>query len=214
MVNLAESAPNVYQEFQAGNFVVKETAGKFNQVSTDLALEHINRMCKTAGGLVGITQTKTALYRWMLTCCNRAQLVKDACMLIGHKTGEKSQTKMESTQNRLSRDEQDVQRIISKLREFNPFERDSEDLICISTNDVAPAEVKDDLLTVQEWDKQLLQQFIHNRFPENAPKQKSSMIKYPRANQRHSQICLQQHQQDKPLMSTFVKKVGICSGDF
>ena len=75
MLKLEKIAPTVYHEFQTGNFVVKETTGTFNQVSTDMALEHINRMCQTAGGLVGITQNKSALDRWMLTCCARSQLV-------------------------------------------------------------------------------------------------------------------------------------------
>ena len=55
MMNLHETAPEVYQQFMEGNFVVKESEGRFNQVSVDLGLEHVNKLCKVAGGIVGIT---------------------------------------------------------------------------------------------------------------------------------------------------------------
>ena len=55
MMNLHETAPEVYQQFTEGNFVVKESEGRFNEVSVDLGLEHINKLCKVAGGIVGIT---------------------------------------------------------------------------------------------------------------------------------------------------------------
>ena len=55
MMFLRQEVPQVYNEFMAGNFVVKETEGLFNQVSTDMALEHVNKLCKVAGGIVGIT---------------------------------------------------------------------------------------------------------------------------------------------------------------
>ena len=56
MLQLPESCPDVWNEFKAGNLVVKENQGSFNQISPDLALEHINKQCKIAGGLVGITK--------------------------------------------------------------------------------------------------------------------------------------------------------------
>ena len=55
MLELQHTAPNVAREFASGNFVIKESDGAFNQVSPDMALEDINKMCKIAGGIVGIT---------------------------------------------------------------------------------------------------------------------------------------------------------------
>ena len=72
MLQLEQTAPAVYEEFCAGNFVIKESAGAFNQIATDLALEHINKQCKVAGGLVGISRTKSALDRWMITFSDQA----------------------------------------------------------------------------------------------------------------------------------------------
>lgn len=53
----------VYQEFQNGNFVVKRSAQKFNQVDPDQSQEWLNGTGKRSGGIVGITKTPTALSR-------------------------------------------------------------------------------------------------------------------------------------------------------
>ena len=49
---LEVSHPDVHQHFMEGNFVVKPTHKAFNQVSTDMALEHVNKVGKVAGGLI------------------------------------------------------------------------------------------------------------------------------------------------------------------
>ena len=63
----ARSVPGVYQGFQRGDFVTKETKSTFNQIADDQALEHVNKSGKVAGGLVGITRTESARDRWCLT---------------------------------------------------------------------------------------------------------------------------------------------------
>ena len=49
MLQLENTAPEVglHAEFIAGNFVVKETAGSFNQIAADQTLEHINKQGKS-----------------------------------------------------------------------------------------------------------------------------------------------------------------------
>ena len=48
-VNLLEvSHPDVHRQFMDGNFVVKSTNKTFNQISTDLALEQVNKVGKVA----------------------------------------------------------------------------------------------------------------------------------------------------------------------
>ncbi|KAG1682021.1 Sprouty-related, EVH1 domain-containing protein 1 [Nymphon striatum] len=55
MYQLATTAPVVFDEFEKGNFVVKESDGKFNQVSADLALEHVTRLAEDTRRMFGIT---------------------------------------------------------------------------------------------------------------------------------------------------------------
>ena len=83
MQQLPHTAPEVNSEFMAGNFVVKESSGSFNQLHTDQALEYINKMCNSSGGLIGITKIQSALNRWMLTCCDRARLSAPAKAMVG-----------------------------------------------------------------------------------------------------------------------------------
>ncbi len=54
-----------------------ETSSRFNQISDDQALEHVNRVGKISGGLVGITRTDSARDRWCLTYSERARLADD-----------------------------------------------------------------------------------------------------------------------------------------
>ena len=82
MLQLEQTSPSVFQEFMAGNFVIKESNGSFNQVATDQALEHINKQCKVAGGLVGLTRTQSAMNRWMITFSDRARLSKDIKQMV------------------------------------------------------------------------------------------------------------------------------------
>ncbi len=58
MLELKHTTSDVAREFTAGNYVIKELAGVFNQVHTDMALEHVNKLCQIAGGIVGITRSQ------------------------------------------------------------------------------------------------------------------------------------------------------------
>ena len=146
MLQLETSAPGVYHEFTEGNFVVKESNGSFNQISPDQALEHINKKCKIAGGLVGLTRRESDLNSWMVTFGERARLADDAKNLVGIEDKE-SVIHDDRGKGRLNRDASDVTKLEAQIRTFNPFGRDTYDLISIATNDVAPPEVKYDLLS-------------------------------------------------------------------
>ena len=86
MLQLQQTSLNVYREFMSGNFVVKEANSSFNQVLSDMALEHINKLCKISGGIVGITSNKAALDRWMLSCCDLSRLTEDIRAVAGLST--------------------------------------------------------------------------------------------------------------------------------
>ena len=55
MKALKMTDPGIYQEFMDGNFSVHKNEIPFCAVGVDHALEHINRIMKVTGGLVGIT---------------------------------------------------------------------------------------------------------------------------------------------------------------
>lgn len=74
---MEHTAPRVLEGFQAGDFIVKESNPRFNQVSDDLGLEHVNKMGKVAGGLIGITISESARNRLGLAYIERARLADD-----------------------------------------------------------------------------------------------------------------------------------------
>jgi len=53
----------VKEEFEAGNFVVKCSPHRFNQVDPDQSQEWLNGVGKKAGGIISITKTTSALCR-------------------------------------------------------------------------------------------------------------------------------------------------------
>ena len=46
MIDLQSTAPEAYEEYKTGNFVLKKANGRFNQVPIDQGTEWINKMCK------------------------------------------------------------------------------------------------------------------------------------------------------------------------
>ena len=76
MQRLQITAPEVSVEFEKGNFVVRTKLAHFNGQSVDLSQEHVIKMCKVSGGIIGITRNESALNRWCLTAsamCKMAQ---------------------------------------------------------------------------------------------------------------------------------------------
>ena len=57
MKQLTVTAPDVHRDFAEGNFVVKRSSHRFNQVPVDQATEWQNRMYKLSSGIIGITPT-------------------------------------------------------------------------------------------------------------------------------------------------------------
>ena len=168
MDKLQHTAPMVYAEFSDGNFVIKGSDQRFIQVSTALALEYVNQMCNVSGGLSSITRTKTALDRWMLTCTDRARLSQDVRDLMGLTKINESHHK-ELNPSRMRRYECDVSKLMHQMQQFDPFGREEQQLICISSiNDVAPDTVRQDTLTAAVRAKQVLIHFIDQRLVTDA----------------------------------------------
>ena len=65
MHKLSDTAPDVYQAFMVGKFVVKRTHGKFVAVGADMALEQtISWWQKSASGIIGNTRKKKFVAMW------------------------------------------------------------------------------------------------------------------------------------------------------
>ena len=57
---------SVLEQFLHGNFVVQKTNRRFSAMPVDQCHEQNNKLIKTAGGFVGLTDNPTGLKRWMV----------------------------------------------------------------------------------------------------------------------------------------------------
>ena len=173
MKSLADKAPEVFEEFVAGNHPVKRATGSFNQVWTDLALEQsINRDSKTHGGLIGNTRSDSAMNRWLLTSHFRADIVattkKMCCM---SEVTDSCKMHKEAGPSRVSRDETDVQKLVNVFQDqlLNPFLADDHktDLVMnLASGMTSTNEISKDLTSALSVGETRLKEFIEKRLIE------------------------------------------------
>ena len=58
--------PDIYHQFQEGNFVVQKYLHVFSTMSIDQTHTQVNKHIKCDGGAVGLTEDQQALHRWMV----------------------------------------------------------------------------------------------------------------------------------------------------
>ena len=66
MLTLPDKHTVIYDEFTKGNFTVKTSNRPFSNMSLDESHEQNNACVNEEGGAVGLTETPTALLRWMV----------------------------------------------------------------------------------------------------------------------------------------------------
>ena len=158
---LPKTAPEVYEAFLCGDFVTKETENSFNQIPDDQALEHVNCSGKVAGGLVGITRTDSERDRWCLTYNGRAKLSEDTKTMF-NAGGKEGDSHRELGKARMRRDEEDVLKLVSCFMKYEVF-RQAENLVSVTTGDVASEEIRHDLLGAEEIGKTIVKEFVQDR---------------------------------------------------
>ena len=161
MKMLPQTAPEVQQAFESGDFVTKETASTFNQIPDDQALEHVNKSGKVAGGLVGITRTDSARDRWCLTYNERAKLSEDTKEMFNVLERECTSAK-DLGKARMRQDAEDVAKLEAQFTKYKVF-RCTSDLVVVTTGDVASNAIKQDLLGIKEIGKKVIKEFVETR---------------------------------------------------
>ena len=77
---------DIRQEFIDRYFEVNKNQILFCAIGVDHALEHINRIMKVTGGLVGITQNASARERFFLIAPDLSRLAEEARKMAGSPT--------------------------------------------------------------------------------------------------------------------------------
>ncbi|XP_038063921.1 uncharacterized protein LOC119734467 [Patiria miniata] len=155
MKSLEKTHPFVLNEFQIGNFAVqRQDVHGFSRVACDMTIEQTaNRDSKTRGGMKGFTTNKGASNRWIRAHHERAAITRQCEEMAGK--GQKMATRKDLTKRRMTRDEQDVQTIMTTISTMiNPFDNDPEtdptELIHLSSGVIASPEVCTDLMKAHE----------------------------------------------------------------
>lgn len=164
MLKLNETHPNVLEEFLMGKFSVQQQSSyNFSKTPCDQVIEQtFNRDSKTKGGLIGITCNKAALHRWVLSHHSRA-LISRQCKIMAGKD-DFTRNRKELDKSRIKQDEASIKDICDTIESMNnPFSDsiDNSELLNIVTGEVAPHDVKTDLLTAFEVGESSLKSFLN-----------------------------------------------------
>jgi hypothetical protein len=124
MPDMLELPTEIKSAFEKGEFSIRQTSGSFNCIWSDMGTEKtIMKDSKGSGGIVAITNQKSALVRWtlarhFLASFSRA-MNNRACI-----TNTSNTAKGEMKQTALRRDEEQVQAIVNHLNETmtDPFD--------------------------------------------------------------------------------------------
>ena len=153
----------VKQEFEAGNFVVKRSSLRFNQVDPDQSQEWLGCIGKKGGGIIGITRTNSALSRWALSFSLRSQLAYDTKIVFGL-AGHDDHVHNETTKGRMKLDSRDEDALLSVLQSFGLFsDKLPQTLQNIANKDLATQDVEEDLLTAAQKGQDQLDAFVEER---------------------------------------------------
>ena len=137
MVQLKDSHPKVYEHFESGAFVVNKTTRVFSAIALNHAHEQKNAAAiKGDGGAVGLTESPSALRRWMIGEPEIAHMVKEfeEQSIPEKKKSAKHHEQVLSTQNAFFKD---VTSLVNSIDQLGiPFKEDSGDLLSMDKIDI------------------------------------------------------------------------------
>ena len=165
MVSLKERHPEIHQAFEEGNFVVNKTANQFSGISLDHAHEQNNALVKGEGGVLGLTESPSALRRWTVGGPEVARMIVEFENAVQnekvHTTSEKHHDATPAVQRKFLKDVQALTQIMRKSG--NPFKDTSSELVVLNSRDIADASVTETMNTIEELGKRKFDEFVTQR---------------------------------------------------
>ena len=135
-----------------------------------MALEQsINADSKTKGGIIGISQSPSAVDRWFLTIHERASVTTAIKKVYGMKDNDNKMHK-EATKARVKQDEDDINKLLSCFTSgltINPFSLESDALVKFATGVVLPDDVAETLVNSTKKGQNQMNNFIEERINSN-----------------------------------------------
>ena len=166
MVTLQTSHPNVYHNFTNGTFVVHKSSHAFSVIVLGHAHEQENASIKGEGGAVGLTETSSALRRWMIGGPEIARMVGEYEEQLNAKKqpSAKHHEQVRSVQKHFLENAKDL--VNTKEEMGNPFQEDSGDLLALDTKEIMPKEVVESVNKIQNLVQNQYKAFVNDRMIE------------------------------------------------
>ena len=163
MTMLHETHPEIADEFQRGNFVIRKSDRPFSSMPIDQAHEQNNALVKGEGGAVGLTENPSALRRWMVAGPEMARMVSEFEQLSDNprKSDPRHHEDHHSFQVSFT---QDVANCVVAFEERqNPFADETGDLIRLHTKEVLPVSVVKTVKEIEEVGSRSFESYVQNR---------------------------------------------------
>jgi hypothetical protein len=166
MYTLKDSDPDIWKEFEAGNWVVCRSTTPFCALGADEALEQQNRAMKVTGGLVGITQQPNALARYFLIAPELNRICQETMQMTGMAEHRNMRRHHHDNISAVRTQETAITKIAAELeRVGNPFLCEDSELINVATKAVFTEEccVASDVKRVESLGAELYTTFKSHR---------------------------------------------------
>lgn len=153
----------VQTAFECGDFVVKKTDAKFNNVAADHAQEWLVGTSKDSGGIVGVTNKQSTLQRWALSFHWRTEITNKTFSMYG--LAPMISKHIEENPGRRKRDISDENTILKYLQHLKILASDIslDQLQNAATKDVATKEIEISLLTAYDEGRKTAMEFVKER---------------------------------------------------
>jgi len=167
---LEATAPEVFEKFMEGGFVVQRSKIPFTAVAADMCLEQtINKSKKSASGVIGITRQKTTVTEWEIIYHEILAISNMYRHLTNSTYSENYDLKVhhDSSENTSNEMEFKIKKVMAYISEHeNPFSPENKKLKNIVTQQIVEDSVKDRLLDVfalgnERYETFRLQRFIN-----------------------------------------------------
>lgn len=163
MLSLESHFPEIYKEFQAGNFAAQLSDHKaFSRCETDKVIEMtLNKDTKTPGGTTGFSTNINAVRRWEINASYRADLRN--CFHEHFNYESQQYPHKDLSPSRILKDEEDVAAVLSVLTEtfIHPFSE--QPLVSISTGIEVPRALSDEILNAENIGTDAMKAFMSER---------------------------------------------------
>ena len=178
LAQMKQLPAEVQEEFDIGNWVVKGSSRRFNQVDPDQAQEWMNGVGKGSGGIIGITKTPSALFRWTLSYSLRTHTAAQTREMYHLEHYDQMVHNESNVSRRLQdhADENNVMELLQKSAVFSDCQQSPfpDMLQNIVTKDIATTEIQESLLNACSLGQEKLITFVKQRLmqPKNGDQHK------------------------------------------